>query len=66
VPILIGLGLDEFSMSPPMVPLIKQIIRNLNAGEMKSLAEYALELDSPEAIQEYVKKRVPFIEEIAS
>jgi phosphoenolpyruvate-protein phosphotransferase (PTS system enzyme I) len=64
-PILIGLGLDEFSMSPPMVPLIKQIIRNLNAGEMKSLAEYALELDSPEAIQEYVKKRVPFIEEIA-
>ena len=65
VPILIGLGLDEFSMSPPMVPLIKQIIRTLNAGEMKTLAEHALELDSPEAIQEYVKKRVPFIEEIA-
>ena len=65
-PILIGLGLDEFSMSPPMVPLIKQIIRNLNAEEMKVLAADALELDSPEAIQELVKKKVPFIAEIAS
>jgi len=63
-PILIGLGLDEFSMSPPMVPLIKQIIRNLNAEEMKSVAAYALDLDTPEAVQEYVKKKVPFIEEI--
>jgi phosphoenolpyruvate-protein kinase (PTS system EI component) len=63
-PILIGLGLDEFSMSPPMVPLIKQIIRNLNAQEMKSVAEHALELDTPEAVQEYVKKKVPFIAEI--
>jgi len=63
-PILIGLGLDEFSMSPPMVPLIKQIIRNLNAQEMRSVAEHALELDTPEAVQEYVKKKVPFIAEI--
>ena len=53
-------------MSPPMVPLIKQIIRNLNAEEMKVLAADALELDSPEAIQELVKKKVPFIAEIAS
>lgn len=65
-PILIGLGLDEFSMSPPMVPIIKQIIRNLNAKEMKPLAEHALQLDTPEAVQEYVKKKMPFIEEICS
>jgi len=65
-PILIGLGLDEFSMSPPMVPMIKQIIRNLNAEEMKPLAEHALLLDSPQEIREFVKKSVPFIGEIAS
>ena len=65
-PILIGLGLDEFSMSPPMVPLIKQIIRNLNAEEMKPLAEHALQLDSPEEIREFVKTSIPFIGEIAS
>ena len=29
------LGLDEFSMNPPVVPLVKQILRGLNAEEMK-------------------------------
>ena len=59
VPILIGLGLDEFSMSPPMVPTIKQIIRSINASEMESLAEEALNLDSPEKITGLVRERVP-------
>lgn len=58
-PILIGLGLDEFSMSPPMVPLIKQIIRGLNADEMRGLANEALNLESPEEIMALVKSRVP-------
>ena len=59
VPILIGLGLDEFSMSPPMVPTIKQIIRSINASEMESLAEEALNLDSPEKIIGLVREHVP-------
>jgi phosphotransferase system enzyme I (PtsI) len=63
-PILLGLGLDEFSMSPPMVPVLKQILRNLNAGEMKSLAEEALQLESPEDIQQFVKEKVSFIAEL--
>jgi len=58
-PLLIGLGLDEFSMSPPMVPLIKQIIRGLNTEDMHGLATEALNLESPEAIQALVKSRVP-------
>ena len=58
-PLLIGLGLDEFSMSPPMVPLIKQIIRGLNAEDMHDLANEALNLESPEAIQAFVRSRVP-------
>jgi len=58
-PLLIGMGLDEFSMSSPMIPVIKQIIRGLNASEMKVLAEEALDLDSPEEIQMLVKQRVP-------
>jgi phosphotransferase system enzyme I (PtsI) len=58
-PLLVGMGLDEFSMSSPMIPVIKQIIRGLNASEMKALAEESLDLDSPEEIQELVKRRVP-------
>jgi phosphotransferase system enzyme I (PtsI) len=63
-PILLGLGLDEFSMNPPVVPLLKQILRGLNAGEMKLLAEKALQLETPQEIQEFVKEQVPFIAEL--
>ena len=60
-PILLGLGLDEFSMNPPMVPLLKQILRGLDAGEMRSVAEQALKLESPKQIEDLVKEKVPFI-----
>ena len=63
-PILLGLGLDEFSMNPPMVPLIKQILRGLDAGEMKSVAEQALKLESPKQIEDLVKEKVPFIAQL--
>ena len=65
-PILLGLGLDEFSMSPPMVPTVKQILRSLNAEEMKTLAETALQLETPQEIQAAVKEQVPFIAELVS
>ncbi len=65
-PILIGLGLDEFSMSPPFIPLVKQIIRNLDAQEMIALAQGALNLESPKDIHEFVKNEIPFIKEIIS
>lgn len=63
-PILLGLGLDEFSMNPPVVPLLKQIIRGLNAADMKLLAEKALHLETPREIQDFVKEQVPFIAEL--
>ncbi len=58
-PLLVGLGLDEFSMSPPMVPVIKALIRTLNAKEMKSLAAEALEMETVEEVRELVRNRVP-------
>lgn len=59
VPILVGLELDEFSVNPPVVPLVKQIIRSLDSNEMKELARQALELESPEEIKALVQERVP-------
>ncbi|NMB55729.1 MAG: phosphoenolpyruvate--protein phosphotransferase [Leptolinea sp.] len=58
-PLLVGLGLDEFSMSPPMVPVIKALIRTLDSKEMKALAEEALEKETVEEVRDLVRRRVP-------
>jgi phosphoenolpyruvate-protein kinase (PTS system EI component) len=46
-------------MNPPAIPLAKQIIRALTLDEAREVAQAALELDSPEAVQALVRKLVP-------
>ena len=59
IPILLGLGLDEFSMNPPAIPLAKQIIRAVTLQEAQAVAQAALKMDNPEAVQALVRERVP-------
>ncbi|MCE1782416.1 phosphoenolpyruvate--protein phosphotransferase, partial [Enterobacter hormaechei] len=40
--LLLGMGLDEFSMSAISIPRIKKIIRNTRYEDAKALAEQAL------------------------
>jgi phosphotransferase system enzyme I (PtsI) len=42
VPLLIGLGVDELSISPPSVPMIKDVVRHLHYSECRTLAKDAL------------------------
>ena len=42
VPLLLGMGIDELSVAPPMLPQIKHLIRHLKISEAKELAEAAL------------------------
>ncbi|WP_341357834.1 phosphoenolpyruvate--protein phosphotransferase [Rossellomorea sp. y25] len=56
VPILLGLGLDEFSMSATSILRARSQIRQLNRAEMKELAEQALQLDTNDAVISAVKK----------
>lgn len=51
VPLLVGLGLDELSMQPAAIPLVKQVIRALTLEAARALAHAALELDSAEAVR---------------
>ena len=62
IPILLGLGLDEFSMNPPAVPVAKQIIRSLSLPQVQELATAVLELEDATAVQAYVREKLPGLE----
>lgn len=55
-PVLLGLGLDEFSMSATSILNARKIITGLSYAEMKEMAEKALECDTAEEVTELVKK----------
>lgn len=42
VPLLVGLGLDEFSMSATSILKTRSLLRKLDTAEMKELADKAL------------------------
>ena len=50
-PLLFGLGVDELSMTPPLLPAAKFILRNMTLADARKLAQQALAMDSPRAIQ---------------
>lgn len=54
VPLLLGLGLDEFSMSASSILKVRQAIRAMSHEEAGQLAEDALQADSQEAVKELV------------
>ncbi|MEY8711521.1 phosphoenolpyruvate--protein phosphotransferase [Mangrovibacter phragmitis] len=58
--LLLGMGLDEFSMSSISIPRIKKIIRNTNFEDAKVLAEQALAQPTTDELMKLVNK---FIEE---
>jgi phosphotransferase system enzyme I (PtsI) len=47
VPLLLGLGVDELSAAPPIIPEIKYMIRRVKMSEAQALAEFALQCESP-------------------
>ncbi|WP_064092353.1 phosphoenolpyruvate--protein phosphotransferase [Rossellomorea aquimaris] len=58
VPLLLGLGLDEFSMSATSILKARSQIRQLNQKEMEELANQALMLDTNDAVIEAVNKAI--------
>ena len=51
IPLLIGLGLDEFSMNANKILQSRKLIRNLNFQDCKSLADEVLKLSTAEEIK---------------
>ena len=52
-PVLVGLGVDELSMNPGVVPQIKAILNSLNLPDARELAEHILGLSSAIEAREY-------------
>ena len=53
--ILLGLDLDELSVSPSMLPEVKKIIRSVTFEDAEKVAEKALQMKTSEQIETYIR-----------
>jgi phosphoenolpyruvate-protein phosphotransferase (PTS system enzyme I) len=61
-PLLLGLGVDELSMTPPLVPSVRFVVRAMKMSDAVDLAQKALQMTSPKEIlalcEEFYRARV--------
>lgn len=57
-PLLIGMGIDELSVSPFDVPEIKKIIRQANFREAKKMAQKALTFTTTKEITDFIRQYI--------
>jgi phosphocarrier protein FPr len=53
-PLLIGLGLEEFSVSPPLIGALKRAIAQTRGEPAAALARQVLDLDSSQAVRRFL------------
>ncbi len=58
IPVLLGLGLDEFSMAPASIPAAKQMISQLTIPVSRRLAQKALTLPDGDAVRQAVRQAI--------
>ncbi len=56
VPVLLGLGLTHFSMSPISLLQVKKVIRSLTLAEAREIADKVMSFDAPQNIRSYLEK----------
>lgn len=54
IPILLGLGLDEFSMAPALIPHAKAVIRENDSTECRQIAKEVLDLSTCDEVNAYL------------
>jgi phosphoenolpyruvate-protein phosphotransferase (PTS system enzyme I) len=56
--VLLGLGLEIFSMNPSSIPVIKNVVRSVRYKDCKRIAEIALQKKTAQEIEEFVIESV--------
>ncbi|MGZ7032831.1 MAG: phosphoenolpyruvate--protein phosphotransferase [Thermoanaerobaculia bacterium] len=56
--VLLGLGLENFSMNPSSIPVIKNVIRSVRYRDCRRMAEIALQKKTAQEIEEFVIESV--------
>ncbi len=59
--LLLGMGLDEFSMSPVAVPGVKYVIRSIKLEEARSVAQQALTFTTGKEVEQFARKALDSI-----
>ena len=54
IPLLLGLEVDELSISPAQIPTAKQIVRRCSYTEARELAQQALEMENAKVVRQAV------------
>ncbi|MFH1596949.1 MAG: phosphoenolpyruvate--protein phosphotransferase [Pseudomonadota bacterium] len=58
IPILLGLGVEEFSMNPMAIPVVKRVIRLTSLQEATEFARQALLKSTEEEVNDYVTRKM--------
>ena len=56
--VLLGLGLEIFSMNPSSIPVVKNVIRSVRYKECKRIAEVCLQKKTAQEIEEFIIESV--------
>ena len=58
IPILLGMGLDEFSMSAIAIPVAKRVLRSITMTEARHIARESLTMSTAEEVNRYARNKL--------
>lgn len=58
IPVLVGLGLREFSVHPAALPVVKRLVRAISFKEARRMAHRALGLATAKEVEEYLLEQL--------
>jgi phosphotransferase system enzyme I (PtsI) len=55
IPLLVGMGLRNLSVTPSSIPEVKDLIRHVTIGQVEEIARHALALDVARDVETYLR-----------